>query len=236
MNIKLVKLKKGGFHGAEVHFYIQETKGNRAYNTAVKKYPKDPIHKDLENLFLDLREHLLEICQMKTADETQMKFIALETSVVGVEFDTDGFILHGERSIFGNKSIKLNTPKVEESDEYPAFQEVMDIMRDIATETKLYIEGEKKVSDDELVERYLSAKRDKHMTLEAFNELPAEERREWATKLLEEEFGAVVMHASDSSVDDSVEDSIEIGGDDEIVIPVGKPGKKSKAEKEEEAF
>lgn len=230
MNIKLVKLKSAGLKGSEVHYTIEEVKGNRKSTTLIKKYPKDPVQKDLENLFKDLRTHLLDICQITEGiDEDQAKFLILETEVTGVEFDLDGFILHGEKEVFGNKRIKLNTPKLEEIDNYHGFEEVMDIIKNIAAETKLYLEGEKKVSDEELVQRWVEGNRDKNMTLATLEAMSQEEHRDYCANVLEKQFGAIVLLAGDIEqepphVDE--EQTFVVGGEEEIVIPVAE--KKSK--------
>jgi hypothetical protein len=238
MNIKLVKLKNNGFHGIECQYYIEEVKGTRKSNTLIKKYPKDPIHKDLENLFKDLREHLLDVCDIAPGiDEKDKMFLIHECEVTGVEFDSEGFILHGHRQVFGNKKVVLNTPKVEEIDNYHKYEEVMDIIRQIAAETKLYLEGEKKVSDEELVQRWVESNKDKKMSVEEFNNMPEDGRREYFTRVLEEEFGAIILHQGDVSTGDDpvVEFQTEFtmgGNDEEIVVPVEKPKKEKKVKTE----
>jgi hypothetical protein len=235
MNIKKISLKNNGFNGAIVEYLLPETKGKFVLNTPVKKSPKDPIQKDLENLFKDLRIHLLNICQMsKNEDESEMKFILFETNVTGLEFDSDGFVLHGEREVFGNKAIKLNTPKVEEIDNYVGYEDVVAIAKDIISETKLYLDGEKKVSDQELAQRWLEAGKDKVMTKEMFDDLPLDEQRDWATSLLENKFGSIIIHSTEIAEDNSIqveeEQVFELG--EEILIPEAKE-KKSKKSKPE---
>ena len=166
-------------------------------------------------------------------DESEMKFVILETKVTGIEFDPDGFVLHGEREVFGNKEVKLKTPKVEEIDNFYGYENVKEIISQIIAETKLYLEGDKKVSDEELAQRWVEAGKDKAMTMEVFNGLSADERRDFATQLLENEFGSIVIHSGET-VDNQdvmeISQSFEIGGEESIVIPLG-GNKKSKSSK-----
>jgi hypothetical protein len=248
MIIKTVKLKNSGFSGAEIHYVIEEIKGTRKSNTLIKKFPKDPIHKDLENLFKDLRENLLDICEIVTPsmDQQDRMFIIHDAEVTGIEFDSEGFILHGEKSVFGNKKIKLNTPKVEEIDNYEHFEAVMDVIKLIVTETKLYMDGEKKVSDEELVERWVSSGKDKTMNMDTFNNLSDEEKRDFCTNFLEKEYGAMVLHRDDVLSEDEASKVVEattefvVGDSEETIIPVTdkkpKKDKKIEAHSPEESF
>lgn len=240
MQIKTVKLKSSGFAGAEVHYFIEEVKGNRKSHTLIKKYPKDPIHKDLENLFKDLREHILDIRELThNMDEKDIMFTIHDTEVTGIEFDSDGFILHGYKNIFGNKKALLDTPKIEEIDNFHKYEEVMDIMRSIAIETKLYLDGEKKISDQELTERWIEAGKSKEMDMEKFKGLSAEEQRDFCTKLLETQFGSVVINQNEmdmenmdtNSVIEELETEFTINpGEEETIIPVAGKSKKTKKE------
>lgn len=240
MNIKTIKLKDGGFKGATVEYLIDEVKGGRLSHTPVIKKPQDPIHKDLENLFKGLRKNILDICQISAnVDDDQLKFLIMETEVTGIEFDSDGFIVHGRKEVIGNKCVTLNTPKIEEIDGYADYESVQDVIKDIITETKLYLGGEKKVSDEELTERWLAAGKEKGMSMEQFNGLPLDEQRDFATSLLENRFGSIVMHSSDTvSEQDIVVDAGQVftigEHDNEAIIPVGETkSKKDKKPKKE---
>lgn len=246
MNIKTVKLKNSGFNGGEVHHIVEVVKNNRKTVKPIKEYPKDPIHKDLENLFKDLREYLLDICEIThNMDEKEKMFTLHESEVTGVEFDNEGFILHGFKNIFGNKKLALNPPKIEEIDNYQHFEEVMDIIKQIASETELYIQGEKKVSDEELAERWIMSGKDKAMDMDTFKGLTAEEQRDFCAKLLENQFGSIVIHQDESVpeglvVDVDQEFTID-NNQDEVVIPVSEKKTRKKAEahapeSKEEAF
>lgn len=239
MNIKLVKLRDGGFKGLETHYILDEIKGSRISHTPIKKYPKDPIHKDLENLFKGLRKNLLDICQISAnVDDDQIKFLILETEVTGIEFDSDGFILHGRKEVIGNKCVILNTPKIEEIDGYSDYENVLDVIKDIITETKLYLEGEKKVSDEELTQRWIEAGKEKGMTIETFNNLPLDEQRDFATSILENKFGSIVLHSGLDIEDESAnlidpKDVFVIGDENETVIPIGESKSKKNKKKSE---
>lgn len=238
MNIKTVKLTQGGFKGAEVHYFIEEVKSNRTVMTLIKKYPKDPIHKDLENLFKELRSHILDLCEITTSmDESQVKFTVLETNVTGIEFDSDGFIIHGYKETIGDKKLPLNPPKIEEIDNYDKFHDVMDIMRSIALETKQYLEGSKKVSDMEIAERWVAAGKDKSMDMETFKGLTAEQQLEFCTNFIEKQYGGIVMTPDNDLTDMDNTEAIEKMqtefnvnlNDEETIIPI-KEKKKSKKE------
>jgi ribosomal protein L14E/L6E/L27E len=237
MIIKAVKLKNNGFNGLAVDYLTEVIKANRKTMKLTKDFPKDPIHKDLENLFKDLREHLLDICEItQKMDEKEKMFIIHESEVTGVEFDTEGFVIHGHKQIFGNKKYALNTPKVEEIDAYYKFEDVMDIMRSIATETKLYLDGEKKVSDEELVERWVAAGKDKSMDMETFKGLTAEEQAKFCSDFLQKQFGAVVLMNEEmdlsgmetSGMIEELQSEFTVS-EEETIIPVAP--KKTKKEK-----
>ena len=251
MNIHKISLKGNGFNGMHAHYFIEEVKNNRTVMTPVIKKPKDPIHKDLENLFKELRVNLLELCEMidDRTEEGELKFKLLETNVTDIEFDSDGFIIHGYKETLGDKKLPLNPPKIEEIDGYDKFQDVMDIMRSIALETKQYLEGSKKVSDMEIAERWVAAGKDKSMTMETFKGLTAEEQLEFCTNFIEKQYGGIVMTPDNDLKDmdntaaiEEMETEFNINGQDEIIVPVveakgkGRPKAAHSPKSEEEAF
>ena len=259
MNIKLIKLKSSGFKGMEVHYFEQEEKNGRPSTVLIKKFPPTPIHLGLETMFKDLRFYLVDITGLLRGDEDKMTkdYTIQETEVVSIDFDSESFTIGGEKQVFSNKTIKLKTCKVDTNDLYEHFDTVQKLIGSIVEETKEYLAGTKKVDDIEVAVRWIQAGKSKDLTEDSIKGWSPEQLKEFATKLLENQFGAVVMHNEDmdvSNVDVSAanleiaaaqaeetiieeaviieDDYIEIAvSDEESFIPV--PVKKSKAEKKE---
>ena len=205
MNIKLIKLKDGGLKGGEIHHIVPVEKGNRKTVKLVKEYPKDPMHKELRSLFEELKRPLLSICDfINGVDESEVKYMLLETEVTGIEFSASYFVITGEKRILKDKFFKLKTCKVEEVD-IDNFIEIMEIISKIVDETALYFNGDKKVSDDELVESWVSAGKDKHTDMDTYNLMTPEEKREYHTRILEEEFGSIVTNMDDMGFEEAEE-------------------------------
>lgn len=201
MNIRKIILSEDGFRGAEVHFFQEKEKSGRPMMVLTKEYPKNPIHFGLEKMFKDLRLPLLEICGYVSddMDKNVVAQLLMETSVSGIEMDSEYIVLSGEKAVFDGKYIKLKTCKLQESDNYVNWEIVKELAKGIEAETKEYLNGTKKVDDLEVAIRFLEAGKGKGITLEDLNSMPLEQQKEWATKLLENNFGSVVMHANDFS-------------------------------------
>lgn len=249
MNIKKIVLKNGGFKGAEVTFLREENKDGRPFINEVIEKRKHPIHLGLETMFKDLRFYLLDITGVLKGDEDKSTkdYIILETEVLSLEFDAVRFCIGGEKNVFADKVVKLKTPKVDDGDMYDHYDTVMKMIGAICEETKEYMAGTKKVDDVEVAVRYVQAGKSKDVTPEQLKAMSADQLKEFAVKLLESNFGAVVMmnedfEPSESDTAVAVEEALEVVeaeeveeiviDSEEIVIPAveEKPKKKKKEE------
>lgn len=247
MNIKKITLVASGFKGATVTYLREEQKNGRPFINEIVEKRKHPIHLSLETMFKDLRFHLLEITGMLRGDEekNEKDYIILESEVTGIEFDSASFTLIGEKRVFADKTIKLKTCKVEEEDGYEHFETVLKLIESIVEETKEYLAGTKKVDDVEVAMRFVQAGKHKTITEETLKGWSPEQLKQFATDLLENSFGSVVLHNDDMDVDQEKLNAdveaqldkqaeevteIKIEGE-EIVIPVPVKEKKVKKEK-----
>ena len=257
MQIKKIALSDSGFKGITVAYLREEQKNGRPFINEVIEKRKHPIHLSLETMFKDLRFHLLDITGMLRGDEDKMTkdYTIMESEVVAIEFDASGFTIIGEKKVFMDKYIKLKTCRVEEEDNYEHFDTVQKLIESIVEETKEYMAGTKKVDDIEVAVRFIQAGKHKTLTEDSLKGFSPQELKDFAVKLLESNFGAVVMMDEDMNVSaidvtdinaeieaknnkvevvedvDHVEvEEVEVG-EEEVVIPV--PVKKTKAKAKE---
>jgi hypothetical protein len=241
MNIRKVALSGSGFRGCEIHFFQEETKEDGTVKIVLHKvYPKDPVHLGLVKLFKDLRPHLLNIVGITHADESITAMYINETHVDTVETHGDIVIIHGEREVFENKKIKLSTCKVEAADMYLHFDDVKEIIEKIHEETEAYMTGAVKVDEVEVALRYAEAGKAKGVTVEDLQALSPDKLKDWAHKLLENNFGMVVLGGEDIEVDgemlsEAVEElktDFEAELSEDIIIPTEEPKSKKKSKKD----
>lgn len=199
MNIKKISLQNSGFKGAVVTYLREEQKNGRPFINEVIEKRKHPIHLGLEKMFKDLRPFLLELTGnlQGTEDRQSKEYIIQDAEIISVEFDALSFVLKGERKCFADKSHPLKTCKVQEEDNYEHFETVQKLIVSIVEETKEYLAGTKKVDDVEVAWRFVQAGKHKEMTEEVLKGYSPEQVKEFATKLLENSFGSVVMHNDD---------------------------------------
>lgn len=227
MKYKKVKLIENGFKGIEVEYHKIEKKGGRAYNNKTKDTLRFPVHLGLENKFKELRPFLLEICKVIHGDEDKSTkdFYIAETDMIGVEILDDGFVLEGEGVVFGTKSVKYKTPKIDSSDNCPNFDAIQLIIKGLIEEVDVYMEGTAKPSDEEVLIRWVERHNDKGIDIETIKGMSAEEQKETLTKLLEKA-GACVMWNDEMQMD---EEALSSGLDEisekvnEEVVPWNKP-------------
>lgn len=199
MEIKKIKLLSGGFKGAEVTFLRPEQKNGKNFINEVTEKRKHPIHLDMETPFKKLRFYLLDICELLRGgeDDAERQYIVAESEVVSIKIDSNSFVISGSKDVVGGKSIKLETPKMEEGDGYGNYDKVMELIESIVSETEQYLAGTKKVSDEEVAVRWITSGKDKSEEAERYDSMSAEEKRDYHTKVLEEMYGSVVMHNDD---------------------------------------
>lgn len=222
MNIKKVALSNSGFKGVSVEY----TEPNLRDGKEGKKLTKDkldhPIHLGLERPFKDLRFHLLEICNIihDGMAKKDVDYAIAQCEVTGIKIDGSEFAIIGSKDVFEEKSFKLETPMVSEADGYEHYASVAILIGKIIEETKLYFRGEVKVTNEELVERWVAAGKDKDYDTDAYNNMTTEEKQEYLVGILENKFGLVVLGASDYSVEvaEAMEESHEIDQNEDTVV------------------
>jgi hypothetical protein len=203
MNIKQVKLHNDGFKGV----YVEYTEPNLRDGKEGKLLRKDkldhPIHLGLERPFKDLRFHLLEICNIihDGMEKKDIDYAIAQCEVTGVKIDGSEFSIIGSKDVFEDKSFKLETPMVSEADGYEHYPSVAILIGKIIEETKLYFRGEVKVSEEELIQRWVDAGKDKDHDTDAYNNMTTEEKIEYHRDILENKFGFVVLGNTDFSVE-----------------------------------
>lgn len=243
MIIRKVSLNGSGFKGIECHYLQEVEKEGKTKLVLHKAYPKDPAHLGLVKLFKDLRPHLLNIVGITSDDESVTAMYINETHVDTVESHGDIIIIHGEREVFENKKIKLSTCKVEAADMYLHFDDVKEIIEKIHEETEAYMTGAVKVDAVEVALRYAEAGKAKGVTMEELQALSPDKLKDWAVKLLENNFGMVTLGGEDIEVDggmldeamDELKTDFESELSEDIIIPAGEPKSKKKGKKEKES-
>lgn len=231
MNIKKIELQSGGFKGATIVFTAQIFKNNRPFLNETVEKRKHPIHVDFENLFKELRVHLIELFKMNSngrLSEAELKTLILETDVHSIEFDNDSFMIKGESEVFGDKKIDLKTCKVQQSDDYEGYEDVRNIIENLKTEATSYLDGLKLVSDREMMLRYIEAKKDAAMTKEIFESLSEADQKAYMNKTLNSKFGAniEIEEEEQEEQEEGEDEGIDIDGEVVIDIPEIKSSKK----------
>lgn len=203
MQIKSIRLINNGFKGITVEYTEPNPREGRDAIKTTKDTIRHPIHLGLEKPFKDLRFHLLEICNIVRSDmdKRDIDYTILESEVTGIKIDGTGFAILGTKEVFAGKAFKIETPMVEEEDEYEHYESVIALLQTIVEETKVYMRGDVKVSDSELVERWITAGKQKEMDINGFHSMSAEEKKEFCVSVLEKSFGMVVMGGDDYTVE-----------------------------------
>lgn len=207
MLISSVKLVNNGLKGIEVTYAMPTTKNSRSFLDEHKSKKKAPIHDELEELFISLKPFILDICDY--TKETREKDI-IETELSEIIYSDKGFILKGKKCVLqGDKTIDLKTPLIT-GDDYVKFIETTKILDRIYDEVKLYMSGEKTLSDEQIVIKFNEKKEE--FDIDTFKKLSKQEQREKATEILNqmgvldrkevttttlEGMGALVIHSDE---------------------------------------
>ncbi len=222
MNIKSVTLTNGGFKGLKAEYTQPSERGGKSMvkpELEKKDYPY-PIHLALEVPFKDLRYHLLSLCDIiaDDMDKNDKDSLINECEVTGIVIDGDSFIIKGTKENRAGKSFKLTTPKEEEGDGYPYYQACIDIIGKIVTETKLYLRGDVKVTDDELLTRYIGSMKESDKNKDGYEEMDDDQKKAYHRDILERVFGAVVLMEEDITIGDHAdEESFVIDPKEEVI-------------------
>lgn len=210
MQIKKIKLKDGGFKGAEITFLRPEEKRNKTFINEVTEKRKNPIQFDLERPFKDLRYHMLLICGVinTSMEKMEIDYAIADCDVDGIKISDEFFVLFGTvKSQYGDKRFKLETPKMTDEDGYIYYEAVKVIIETIVEETTLYITGKKEVSNEEVVIRWIGAGKDKKITKDVFDEMSDADKKEYCKRILEEEFGCMVNDTDDFAFASDLEET-----------------------------
>lgn len=184
MNFKLIRLVENGFKGCSVEYLEEEKKNDRTQMVLTKKYPKRPVHLNIERGFKGLRQHILAIYGYTD----NMEQLIQETHVDVIRLDGESIILEGEKLRNDEKYIPLNTRKIQPEDGYEGYEDMIKIIESIQKEVISYLEGSEKVDDVEVALRWVRAGKVKGVTEEEITKLPPERLRQWAAEFLDSEF------------------------------------------------
>lgn len=190
MIITKIKLVAEGFKGLEVEYKTENVKDGKPVLQEYFVETKHPIHKALETLFRDLRIHLLYRCDLTfESDSLSRKGILLnETEVRAVKYE-DGITIFGAKEVSGGRVYKLDTPITDETDGYENYGNLLKLVHAIIEETKLYMSGEVKVSEEEIITRWIEAGKAKDMSIDLYEGMDTEEKRELRTRELQKIYG-----------------------------------------------
>ena len=223
MKIKKVKYLDRGFRGIEVEAFDNDKVGSRYYNNKDKKEYKHPIHLALELKTKDLKVFLLEICGVLhgTEDKHEKDFIIAETEIVSIEITKDGFVLEGERVVFGSKYVKYKTPKMSADDNYHHFETVIKVIQEVMDEVVVHVNGTNKASDEEVLIRWVEKEKDAGIDVDTIKGMSPEEQKETLTRILEK-MGACVMFDDEMVEDTDITDELDAMSKttEEVVVEV----------------
>ncbi len=196
MEINKVKLIGSGFKGACADWTEERIEKNgRKYVDPNWREKNDPIHFALDRPFKDLRYFLLEICGIihsnMGVDEIEQEISDCEVDFV--EIKENGFVIAGTKRCSFDKSFKLKTPKVDEDDNYHNFDKVMVLTEIIAEETVHYIKGSAVIDENECAVRYITSGKDKSVDMDAYNNMTADEKVQFAASVIEKIGGFVTL-------------------------------------------
>jgi hypothetical protein len=188
MNIQKLKLLDNGLRGLKITHLVQEIKDGYPFQTPTVSEPKYPIHLGLEKKFKELREHLLNVCEIcqNPRDEDEFTYNVNDTDITEIEIASDGFRLKGNKKMTETKVITLKTYFVEEGDGYVHYDAVRSIIGEILEEVREYVAGNKQISTDELSQRIFEnlIKKGKKSDMSELEGMNDEEKKEYCKSFL----------------------------------------------------
>lgn len=204
--IASVKLLNGGMKGIEIEYLLPSIKGNIQFFDTYRAKRKAPIHADLEKTFSWAKGHLLDICGY-TLEKEEREYLMSALEITGVKYGEKGIILYGELLVLnGTKVLKLETPLINDEEEYPEFRNLVSIIEGIYSEVNEYLTTNKTMSEANWVIR-MNAK-NKDFDAEEFKKMNAEEQREVANALHEKQ-GCVVERNDNAPEEEVVKEAVE---------------------------
>lgn len=185
MNIQKVKNK--GIKGLEVSYMKFDLVSDLSYaNEYTTKY-KMPVHVGLNEMFNKLIPHLIKICGLSVESEVEVNCI---TS------NGNQFLISGKVTVLNGQVYAINTPLIKEEAEYAEHDNVLTIVNEIYTETKIYADKKKKVDVKQFVMDFNKKKEGYNQA--DFDEMSDGEARELMIAALEKT-GAIIIDREDIS-------------------------------------
>lgn len=217
MELYKIKLQKLGLGGVELSYIKTSKKGIYNYNDEYKTKFKAPASLKLREMIQSLDDHLVLICRLNGSEASRESI-----RVTGVESDSATYFrIYAQVRTFDNTSFEIVTPKIIDGTEYKGFDNVMDVIRDVFEEAKLYVETEKMPSEEFILDMY-SENINKDLS-----ELSEDEKVEQAREVIEK-FGGIVMmdedyetsvsdvNEKDQGPEDDQSKNIQKGPDEEV--------------------
>lgn len=214
--IRKITVQDKGLKGLIISGTEEVMKDNKTVINGFVDTLKFPIHADLEQKIADLRIYALEVCGLTNEDakdlKKQEKFMLHHgAEVLSFEFEQGvlGWMkIKCSSRVFDSKTQNITTPKIDINDKYELFEPMMTNLDEILEEVKLYVSGQKKVTDEEFMLTYVRLGKDKNVTMDALNEMNAEERADYCQSVLEK-YGCLVIRPDEVSDEDVEEEVVE---------------------------
>lgn len=214
--IRKITVQDKGLKGLIISGTEEVMKDNKTVINGFVDTLKFPIHADLEQKIADLRIYALEVCGLTNEDakdlKKQEKFMLHHgAEVLSFEFEQGvlGWMkIKCSSRVFDTKTQNITTPKIDINDKYELFEPMMTNLDEILEEVKLYVSGQKKVTDEEFMLTYVRLGKDKNVTMDALNEMNAEERADYCQSVLEK-YGCLVIRPDEVSDDDIDQEEIK---------------------------
>lgn len=224
IEIASVKMLGDGTNGLEIKYKAVGINQNREFIDIITLKKKTPIHKELEDCFSWLKEHVLDICGYDQLDQEAYDLAKTFTDVTGITYGEKGFIITAKMYVLDRtKVISLNTPLITSEEDYDQFNACCKIMDGIYAETKEYMGGNKVMTDEQLIIKF--NKKNEEFDFDSVKAMSPAEKKAEATRILED-MGSIVIH----------NDEMEADTEEEVAAPAEEtkaPTKKAPAKKAE---
>jgi hypothetical protein len=211
-----VKLVYGGLHGVVVSYKERDMrKKDVAFENEYKNVSFGaPATGDMQNLFVSLANHLLDVCGYQQ-EEIDRAILLNGTEVTGVSYAKGkGFILTGTLDVLdGHFKINLVTPLFKSEADLPAYGDIVDIIEGIYAETKEYLSGNKRLKPIELIEAVNAKEPIEGFDKVALEKMTHKEQVEKATQILELAGGMVIIEEEEEAEIESAEKTITFDKD-----------------------
>jgi len=230
MEIKKIKLVNGGYKGIELSFLETEVKENKKAVGETTRKRRFPIHLALETHFKSLRFFLLDIVGIVRGDmdKNYIDYTVADCDVHTLKLEGGAFKILGTKKCVGGET-PIETTEIEPKHEYEHYDTVVNIIKAIKEETVEYMNGTKKIDDNELAVRWIRSGKDKNFDQERYDNMTTQERADYHIDIIQKLGGFVTMQ--DDIIEDNEENReiLELKPDDtfelnaeEIEIPLRK--------------